>query len=236
MTRIVGVEWDSFTDWSPNHCVTLFTGGCNFKCPYCQNPDVVNETTGQLIPIWEITDKIDRKWVQHICISGGEPTIWETLPNVCRTFKQEGFKIKLDTNGSNFNMLLELINFNLVDYVAMDVKAPFLKYNTEHIGKELQGDNLLNISDSVLLLKRGLVDYEFRTTVVPGLHTEQDIENIAWQLQGAKRYFIQNFWKNAKHLDPKYDTVTPFSKEQIERFIKIAEKYIPSVGVRNIAF
>jgi pyruvate formate lyase activating enzyme len=229
--RIVGFVKDSLVDYPGKHCATIYTPTCNFRCPWCFNTDVVKETTNQSFALWDL-EQLDKKWIEAVCISGGEPTLWETLPNVCRTLKSMGFKVKLDTNGTNPDMLLELGNFELVDYVAMDYKIP---YSKEVVGRELTLTELMNIFSSIdLLLDLKLFDYELRTTLIPGIHTPELFEDWCSNIKDAKRFYIQNFWKNCKHLDSKYNNVVPFTAEEIESFKKVAEKYIKNVGVRNL--
>jgi pyruvate formate lyase activating enzyme len=164
-----------------------------------------------------------RKWIEGICITGGEPTIHSELQEFIRELKQNGFSVKLDTNGSNPRMLEKLIKENLVDYIALDIKNTFEKYE-ETIGVKL---DLEKIKKSIEIVRKSDIDYEFRTTVVPNLHTKEDIEKIALMVKGAKIYFLQTF-NPQKTLDPKFEKIKPFSRGEMEELAKICEKYVPT--------
>ncbi|MEJ2241531.1 MAG: anaerobic ribonucleoside-triphosphate reductase activating protein [Candidatus Bathyarchaeota archaeon] len=171
----------SFVDWNGKICSVLFLSGCNFRCPFCHNVNLVLEPEKlDAIPLEYLKEKLkeQKEWIDGICITGGEPTINKDLVKLCSTLKNMGFLIKLDTNGTNPVILKELIDKKLVNYVAMDIKAPLNEKNySEATGVKIE-KNLNKINQSIELLKKSNIDYEFRTTVVPTLHTEEEMEKF----------------------------------------------------------
>ena len=235
MTRIQGFIPYSVTDWPGKTCATIFLPGCNFRCGYCYNADVVNGKGQTDLGTEDVLKTLNehKDWYDGVCITGGEPTIWKDLPKFCSIFQKEGYKVKLDTNGTNPRMLKQLLDEHLVDFVAMDFKAPIDEYS-KVIGRKLTNQETYRI-----LKSRNIVfdyqEYEFRTTVIPGIHDEEDIDIItSLHIPGAKNYAIQNFWNTGKHLDPKFENIKPFPKEKLEEFKQIAEKTIKHVEVRSI--
>uniref|UniRef100_A0A7V5XYT3 Anaerobic ribonucleoside-triphosphate reductase activating protein n=1 Tax=candidate division WOR-3 bacterium TaxID=2052148 RepID=A0A7V5XYT3_UNCW3 len=217
--EILGFIKNSFIDWDGKITAIIFLGGCNFNCPYCQNaPIVKRDKLLRRFKIGEILDylKNNKKFIDGVVISGGEPLINPALPQLIKTFKEEGFLVKLDTNGYFYFNLLSLIENNLLDYVAMDIKTSFEKYE-KAVGRKLE---LSLIKKSIALLKEGRVDYEFRTTLVPKLVDEKDLLLIKEELGGAKRWVLQRFVnENAK--SKRYQKIKPYPKEVAERFLKI---------------
>ena len=187
---IIGHQKTSFIDYPDKICSVLFISGCNFKCPYCHNGHVVNQQGNSFVQEDIITFlKSRRKFLDGVCISGGEPTLYEELYSFINKIKEEGFLVKLDTNGTNPQMLKELLARNMLDYVAMDIKAPLNKYHI--VTKSTVDMNF--IKDSVQLIRESAIDYEFRTTICEELLSEEDILDIAEWIQGSKRYYLQNF-------------------------------------------
>ena len=236
MTRIVGFVPYSSVDWPGKLCATIFLPGCNFRCGYCYNVDIVNDTEKMDIPlshILRILKEYGKPWYDGVCITGGEPTLCLDLHKLCQKIKKAGFKIKLDTNGTNPEMLSYLLSKELVDFIAMDFKAPIAEYE-KVIGKQLSQEEIYSI-----LKSRDIVfeapEYEFRTTVIPGIHDKIDIAIITGlHIIGAKNYAIQNFWNTGNHLDPKFNKVKPFTKEKLQEFKQVAEKNIKNVEVRSL--
>jgi pyruvate formate lyase activating enzyme len=183
----------------PNQIVSIvFTGGCNFRCPFCHNKDLVlNPDNIPDIDEKEIIDHIvsKRMWVDGIAITGGEPTLQKELPEFIKKIKDKGFLVELETNGTNPEMVEQLIKDNLIDYLAMDIKAPLdedIYY--EAIGKFGDRSKILeNVKKTIRIVQKAGINYEFRTTFVPGLLMKDDIYKIAEQLKGSKRYVIQKF-------------------------------------------
>lgn len=190
----------SFSDWSGKVTAVLFLPYCNFRCLYCHNYELVlNPEKFPDFPLPEIIKKIslNRDWIDGLCITGGEPTIHPWLPALLRFLKEKlgrDMLIKLDTNGSAPHVLERLIQEELVDYVAMDFKAPLtIKRYEEVVGVSLGKEGLINIQKSMETLLAHKVDHEFRTTIVPSLLKEKEIYEMAQMIKGAKRYTLQNF-------------------------------------------
>ena len=188
--QILGIEKSSFIDYPDKITTVVFTGGCNFQCPYCHNGHLV-KGEGNLIDSNDILSFLikRKKYVDALCITGGEPTLQRDLKEFMKAVKAEGFFLKLDTNGSNPKLLKELTDEKLVDYIAMDVKAPFEQYQRV-TGQEIDVEF---IKESIHLLQYGAVDYEFRTTVGKGILSKEEIIQLAEEIKGSKRYFLQNF-------------------------------------------
>ena len=226
----------SFVDWDTKIASVIFLPNCNFRCPFCHNVNLVlNSEKLETIPISYLEDQLEqqKEWIDGICITGGEPTLHKDLPELCSLLKKKGFLIKLDTNGTNPSMLWALITRKLVDYVAMDIKAPLTdkKYskatciNTEK--------TLKNIKESIKLLMKSNIDYEFRTTVVPTLHDEEDIKQICNRLKGCKKYVLQKFDVSIGKTTLNPDFISKsFSDEEMQNFLVTAQKIIPNTKLR----
>jgi len=215
---IKGIQKLSLIDYPGRLCATVFLGGCNFRCPYCYNVGLVLEP-GKLetIPEQEVLDFLSerRGFLDGVCVGGGEPTIHPELPRFLAGVKVLGLLVKLDTNGSRPGMLRRLLEGGLVDYVAMDVKAPLGKY-AETVRAEVETDR---IRESIGLIRGGGVEYEFRITVVPGLTGEGDLLEIADMLKGSRRFVIQQF-RPGRTLDEGFRDLKPYSREELEGFCR----------------
>ena len=190
--RIGGMQKLTLLDYPGKVACTVFLSGCNLRCPYCHNPDLVlPERAGRAElsreAVWEFLKKRSGK-LDGICISGGEPTCQPELPGFLESLRAFPFSIKLDTNGTNPGMLRELLQQGLVDYVAMDIKNSLARYR-ETCGAEVSD----RVKESAALLMAGQVEYEFRTTVCRPFHTPEAMEEIGRWLQGARQYFLQGF-------------------------------------------
>ncbi len=224
MVLIKGFEKTTLVDFPGKIASTVFLPGCNFRCPYCHNPELVLDfkklkSINESVVFGYLSER--KKWVDGVCITGGEPTLHKDLPKFLKKIKDAGFLVKLDTNGTNPDMLEELIAKNLVDYVAMDIKAPKDKYN-DACGVAV---DIGIIEKSVNILKKSSIDYEFRTTVFPGMVDEKDMLSIAKWLLGGNAYFLQAF-KPSKHIDANMKEIPMTDKDELEKLVKIAEKYI----------
>ena len=212
---IKGFLETSFIDWKGHLASVIFTGGCNFRCPYCHNSGLVL-TPGSFedIPPEHVylTLKKYKNWVEHVVVTGGEPTIHEGLPAFLAELKGRGLRIKLDTNGTNLPMVKRLVADGLVDYIAMDIKGPVENYE-RWCGVET--DRVM-IEQSIDFVLEGNVDYEFRMTVVPFLHREEDVYQAVERASTARRFFIQEF-RPANTLNPSFAEVRPFSPHKITR-------------------
>ncbi|MBD3354582.1 anaerobic ribonucleoside-triphosphate reductase activating protein [Candidatus Woesearchaeota archaeon] len=225
--KFKGFNKSSLIEYPEKIVSVVFTGGCNFRCPFCHNKDLVlNPDKIPDITEKEIIDYIEkkRKWIDGIAITGGEPTLHKELPAFIKRIKDKGFLVELETNGTNPEMIKQLIDDNLVDYLAMDIKAPLEeKKYYQVIGKSGDKKKILdNIKKTINIIQKSGVDYEFRTTFVPGLLTKEDIYAIAEQLKGSKRYVIQKFLPN-NNIDPEYekkDTLKPGFFEEFKEKLK----------------
>jgi len=231
-----GFEKLSLIEYPGKIVAVVFTGGCNFRCPFCQNPDLVlNSAKLPSICEEEVINYLisKRKWLDGLAITGGEPTIHKGLPDFLAKVKKVGFLVELETNGSEPLMMKDLIDNHLIDYVAMDIKSPLVweKY------KEAAGiDNkelFERVKQSLKLLLKSRVRYEFRTTVVPGLLTEEDIIKIAERIKGAKRYVLQQFIAE-KTLQENYKNIKPYSLEELEKIKKRVESFFGVCQVRGV--
>jgi pyruvate formate lyase activating enzyme len=210
MPEIKGFLETSFVDWLGKLCSVLFLPHCNFRCPYCHNhPLVFHPEQYPSIPLEDILERLHsfRDWIDGVCITGGEPTLNKDLPPLIQKIKRNGFLVKLDTNGSNPQMLEALTEAGEIDFVSMDVKAP-LDHSSYRRSTGLSIDLSL-ILRSIELLKQGRVEYEFRMTVVPGLHTEEDVKRLGGQLRAGRRFILQNF-NPENPLDASLKNILPY--------------------------
>lgn len=213
---IVGVQRLSLVDYPGKLCATVFTAGCNFRCPYCYNVDLVLNHQGMAtIPEWEVLNLLfeRRRFLDGLCIGGGEPTLHNGLLAFIYKVKSLGYLVKLDTNGSRPKRLMKLMDEKIVDYIAMDMKAPLNRYR-EVVRSKV---DVKAVERSIKLLRRGSVDHEFRTTVVPRLLDGDDLDEIAQTLAGSKRYVVQQF-KPGKTLCPQFADVEPYGEGELMEF------------------
>lgn len=223
--NIGGFVKNSFVDYPGNIAAVIFTVGCNMKCWYCHNKHLLGYSNKEAEK--EVLEFLDshKGFLDGVVITGGEPTLQSDLKDFIIKIREFGLMIKLDTNGTNFKVLKNLVDEGLVDYVAMDIKAPLEKYS--QITKT--EDDMVAIKNSIDLLLSGVVDYEFRTTFSPDL-TTQDVEEICKTIAGAKRYAIQ------KYRVPENETVVmlPRKISDHEEAKEIASKYVKEVLVRGV--
>ncbi|MGD8543948.1 MAG: anaerobic ribonucleoside-triphosphate reductase activating protein [Candidatus Bathyarchaeota archaeon] len=226
----------SLVDWDGKVSSVVFLAGCNLRCPFCYNIKLVlHPEKLPTIRFEQIENRLkkSRGWVDGVVITGGEPTIHSDLLKLCEKIKETDFLVKLDTNGTNPVMVKELIDKRLVDYIAMDVKAPLTveKYS------KVCGVNMENLIDKIEetidLLLMDEVECEFRTTVVPSLHEEQDIEEICQRIKGCRKYVIQNYKGDVETIDPKFNGLKLFSEEKMKAFITTAKKIVPNTTLRG---
>jgi len=213
-----GFQRVSLLDYPGKIAAIAFVGGCNFRCGFCYNRDLVlNPERLPSIAEDEILRYLEenRRWIDGLVVTGGEPTIHPELPSFLEKVKKMGIGVKLDTNGTNPKMLTELLGRRLVDYVAIDVKAPLREDRYQEIVGVQANGTVDRIKESIRLLQNSNgTDYELRTTVVPELKKE-DLLLIAEEIKGAKKYCLQQFKPYGSHVDERYSKITPYSLEFI---------------------
>lgn len=224
-----GLEKFTLIDYPGKIACLVYTIGCNFKCPYCHNPELVDETTDVKINELEFFNFLDsRKGIlEGVVITGGEPTIHADLLNVMQEIKRRGFLVKLDTNGTNPEMLKDGIEKGLIDYVAMDIKSPLSKYSRT-VARPVDFEA---IGKSINILLSSPVEYEFRTTVIKGMLLPEDIEEIGKEIKGAKRYYLQKF-VSTKILNPQFIKKTTYSDEEFLDFKDKLNNYVKFCAIR----
>ncbi len=229
--QIHGMNKTTLLDYPEHVAATLFTGGCNFRCPFCQNSGLVLSPQSEpTIPEDELFDFLRKRHgiLSGVCITGGEPTLQPDLPDFLRRIRDLGYLIKLDTNGYRPDVLIALTEEGLIDYVAMDIKASLPHYETAAGIPKL---DTVPIEESVAFLMKGSLPFEFRTTVVKGLHTAEDFEAIGPWLAGCPKYYLQSYKDSDAVLCPGYSS---FSTEELNAFLQILKPYIPSASLRGV--
>ena len=220
--KIIKFIKNSMIDFPRHIACVAFTYGCNWNCWYCHNADLLHEQVDLTDEFFTFLEN-RRGWLDGVVICGGEPTIHSDLPITIRKIKEMGFDVKLDTNGTNPEMLENLIVDKLIDYVAMDIKAP-----QEKLSSIVKSNNKIDeVQKSINILLQNRVEYEFRTTVTPDL-TETDIVKMAQSISGAEKYILQVYNKPA-FLE---NAPEPHKIETIQHFVEIAKKYVPATILR----
>lgn len=229
--NIHGFTKTTLLDYPGLVAATIFTGGCNFRCPFCHNFDLVlnPDIFSQEDPD-NILEFLKKRFgiLKGVCISGGEPTLNSDLKEYISKIKDIGYKVKLDTNGFRPDVLKDLLDCNLLDYVAMDIKAGRFNYS---LATGIENIDISKIEQSVDILANSSIDYEFRTTAVKGIHTIADFEDIAHWLPLNCNYFIQNY-KETKGIGT--NQCGCFDTSELNIIIDIITNYIPSTLLRGI--
>ena len=228
--KICGLNKTTLLDYPGCVSATIFVGGCNFRCPFCHNGDLVlcsNELPKyREEEIFSFLEK-RRNVLEGVCVTGGEPTLYNELPEFIKKIKALGYKVKLDTNGSNPKMLKELVKEKLVDYVAMDVKAPIHHYN-KVCGVTVDVEK---IKESVEFLKEKSVPHEFRTTLVRELHSKEDVLEIGKWISGAEKYYLQSYQETDKNLSYGF---LPMENNELVELKEELEKCVKNVKIRGV--
>jgi len=231
---IKGLIEHTLIDWEGRLAAEVFLAGCNFRCPFCHARHLVlNRDELESIPLAAVDGCLSRNagWIEGVVISGGEPTLAPGLPRLIEHFRTRGLAVKLDTNGSHPEVLARLLAEGRLSAVAMDVKAPLDERYHAAAGVTV---NLDAIRESIELLIRSNIEYEFRTTVCPVFHDAAAIEGVALAVRGARRYVLQRF-RPLNCLDPALTAVQPYNGEQMRRLAKVAARYVHSCAVRGDA-
>ena len=237
--KIHGLQKMTLLDFPEHVACTVFLGGCDLRCPYCHNYELA---TGKVPPVMEEEELLaflaQRKGLlDGVAITGGEPCLHRDLPDFIARIRALGFAVKLDTNGTHPDMLREVLEKGLVDYVAMDVKNSPARYAlTAGLTEKETDENsepafVSAVRESIRILMESGVDYEFRTTVVEELHREEDFEEIGALIKGAKRYFLQCF--TDRDTVP-YAGLSAPSKAKLEACAAIVRRYVGDVKIRGV--
>jgi pyruvate formate lyase activating enzyme len=227
-----GFQKLTLLDYPGKLAATVFTVGCSFRCPFCHNPELVdlrlahNEESEK--DFFEFLKKRVGK-LEGVCITGGEPTIQPDIIDFIKKIKNLGFLVKLDSNGTRPDVLKKIIDAKLVDFIAMDIKSSLENYDMA-TGSKVDKDR---IRLSVNMIMHSKIPYEFRTTVVPGLHTENDFVEIAKWISGAEIYYLQEYREEQKILDPNLKKKTKGQKIDLEKIQKKIQKNFGKMGIRR---
>ncbi len=235
--KICGFMKTTLLDFPGRVACTVFTGGCNLRCPFCHNSELLGMDIPSEYTEEQIFDFLEKRkhTLEGVAVTGGEPTLQKDLPEFIETIRSRfGLAVKLDTNGTNNRMLKELIDAGLVDYVAMDVKSSVTNYAAV-CGLTEDRINLPAIEKSRDILLRGRVPYEFRTTVVEGLHSEEDFKEIGPWIEGCERYFLQAY-KDAGNVLERGAGFSEPKKEQLLRYAELVRPYVGNVSLRGVDY
>ena len=231
--KIGGLQKMTMLDYPGKVAATIFTGGCNFKCPFCHNRDLV------FVPDrYEFLDPDDvltylgkrKKILDGVCITGGEPLMQDDLQNFIAEIKKMGYLVKLDTNGYFPDRLAKICETGMVDYIAMDVKNSKDRYY-ETVGLNADVFRIKQIEASVKYLKASPIEHEFRTTVVREFHTMDDLVKIAKWIQGSEHYYLQQYTESANVIQPGWSA---YSKQEMLELLAAVQKYVPSAELRGV--
>jgi len=228
--KILGFQKLTLLDYPGKVACTIFIGGCNFRCPFCHNADLVlNPNKQEVIAREAILATLRKRQgiLDGVCITGGEPTLAPQLKPFLKEIKALGYPIKLDTNGYQPEVLSELVNERLIDYVAMDIKNSPLKYAKT---SGVSNIDMSKIQTTIDFLKRNYIDYEFRTTLTRELQSREDIHAIGELISGCKRYFLQAYQESQQVIKPIF---TSYTKEELQQFQDELREYIEIVEIRG---
>jgi len=239
---IGGLEKLTLLDYPEHLAAIVFTQGCNFRCHFCYNPMLVwprqgtdeknKKEKGYELPSVDdlfsfLRERVGR--LEGVVITGGEPTLHKDLPEFIKKIKDLGYLVKLDSNGTNPAMLEKVLADNLVDYLAMDIKAPLKRYE-EVVGVPVDYNNL---KKSVKIIMNSGLPYEFRTTVVPGLLGRDDFDAMGQEIKGAQKWYLQFFKSDTNLVDKKYQSKQAYTAKEMAEFAAIGGKYVDLCQVRG---
>jgi len=229
--KISGIQKLTLLDYPEHTACTLFVPGCNFRCPFCHNSEL-------LAPDTEFYDENDvfaflkkrRGVLEGVCVTGGEPTVYTDLDRFLGDIKALGYSVKLDTNGYLPQKIKELIEKDLIDYIAMDIKNSPERY-AETVGLYAEKFDIAPIRESIELIMTSGIDYEFRTTVVTELFDEKSIEEASIMIRGAKRYFLQSFVM--RDTVPSKNLTSP-QRIVLSRYLDLVKRHVPNAQIRGV--
>ncbi len=227
---IKGFQKLTLLDFPGKTACTVFTGGCNFRCPFCHNALLVTDMDDAQYTEEEIFEHLEKRKnvLDGVAVTGGEPLLQKDIERFLYEIKDKGYAVKLDTNGSFPEKLKDILSLGLADYVAMDIKNCKERY-AETIG--VKNFDLQPVEESIELLRNSGVDYEFRTTVTQNFHTIDDIEKLAMWIEGTPKYFLQNFVDSGSLIDSACKGV---SKSEMNEMLEKVKIYIPNAQLRGI--
>lgn len=229
--NISGIQKLTLLDFPGRLACTVFTTGCNFRCPFCHNASLVLPGKGEHIETEQVISFLKKREgvLEGVCITGGEPCFQDGIEEFIQEVRSMGFLVKLDTNGSFPEKLSSLLEKKLLDYVAMDIKTS--KENYLRVCGIKNERLLQNVIESVEILKKSSVEHEFRTTTAKELQTSDDFERIGEWLKGEKRYFIQQYRADGELIG---EELTPYEKEELLTFADIMRRYVTNVDIRGV--
>lgn len=233
--KICGLMKTTLLDFPGHVACTIFTGGCNFRCPFCHNAELLDINMPSEYSEEEIFAFLEKRHhtLEGVAITGGEPTLQPDLPDFIRQIRERfGLQIKLDTNGYRPEVLKALVQEGLLDYVAMDIKAGPSGYGRV---SGVPGLRLEPVLESIAFLLTDPVSYEFRTTVVKGLHTREDFQELGPMIAGCRSYFLQSYKDSGNILD-KEAGFSAFSKEELLDFCQLVKPYVGQVSLRGVDY
>ncbi len=227
---IHGLQKMTLLDFPGHVACTVFLGGCDFRCPYCHNFELVDGSASPIMDEEEFFAFMAKRHglLDGVAITGGEPLLRPEIINFIQKIQDIGFLVKLDTNGYHPDLLKEITDRGLVSYIAMDIKNSPSKYGLTTGIKNL---DITPIKKSIETLMNSDIDYEFRTTVVKEYHTEADFEEIGGMIKGAKAYFLQQYTERDTVFDR---SLTPPTDTEMQKYLSIAQKYVPCAQVRGV--
>ena len=235
---IGGFQTTTLLDYPGKVACTIFTAACNMRCPFCQNSDLITGSFETRYSEEEVLAYLSKRkgLLDGVCITGGEPTLQKDLAEFICKIKDLGLLVKLDSNGLNPDIIKMLYSGNLIDMVAMDIKSGLSTYGAACGIKDI---DIGKIKESIDFLITSGIDYEFRTTLVKGIHRLEDMEEITSLIKGAKAYFLQSYKESDKILglvdgNKEASTYSSFSRNELEEFLDIAKKVVPSAMLRGV--
>ena len=227
--KIGGIQKLSLVDYPGHTAAALFTIGCNMRCGYCHNPELVlPERFIDEIPIENVLDFLSKRIgkLEGIVISGGEPTMHDDLPDFAKTIKQMGFLVKLDSNGTHPEMIKQMIAEKSIDFIAMDIKETFAKYSAA-IARPI---DISALKESIETIITSGLQHEFRTTIVRELMKVEDFDEIGEMIHGADRFAVQHF-RAGRSLNPQFDNFTTFADEEIDQVVEKLKKHVKKIVI-----
>ena len=227
---VAGLQKLSLVDFPGQISAVIFLQGCNFKCGYCQNPDLIAGKGSSIVNEAEVLQYLTKRKdkIGGVVITGGEPTVHGDLAGFLEKIAMTGLKIKLDTNGSNPAVLKSLLASGILDYVAVDIKTSFQKYDLFSCRSGTQRD----IAETVRICLDSNIPYEFRTTCAPGVLDLDDFREIGKEVKGARKYCLQQFRPDIT-FDPAFSKVKPFTAPEIQSFVDVLSGYVEKIETRG---